>query len=901
MIVTTACFSIMCAADETPATLTCLNGGGGDWHVQKWYTADGTETNWVDGSIAQMTNNIALYKDVRVAGYIVGSESSALNRSRSMHIGAYGVSLPRTTSKTTVYFRNGGDVHLTASQTWSAGYSGSGVQIGCDVSKTNAANQLMNKFYADEDVTWTIGQNMSVLLRAASDFSSADVEVAAGGKLTISEESIYPTRLNARTLSVNGGQALFYAGDNADEGGYTIASSLDVSNGGSATFYSGSVWDVGTVRALEGSAAVSGTTTFKNALNPIYVAAGATLNFSVDTSSGMSMSEGISLSGSGTFSSSASLATVLSLDGFDGTVSVTSGVLLMPAMSEWPAGITVTTSDTGSILLAGRGGYDATRVGGTGNIVSQSFIITDEVVEDDEITVGSGETLYVMGGGLTANTHLTLNDGATVLFVTNAVVASPAAISGLVHVQTVAASMTGEFSGYLTANEDAEDGYALADSASYYDERRRFILEGPGLIVLSGGCYFENYACLCHERGAASLVQGTFEFGRGEGASGFGGRIMIGDYADLFTVSNGATVLMPKQSNSRGFSIYARSGRTSVMEVGTGGTLDIYQNRNMFIGTGSQNATNVFRIAGGTVKLHHRGGWFYLGYVGGASYSRFEFDSGRFECERFLQSHKNTASRHDVVWTGGTWVHNSDNRDSIVIESPMVQMNIAGPDCVLDLSGAVITNSFNRQSATKDTPVKPWVWTGDGLLTVTNAERFVINSDMENARIALADATLEVRDVNMLYDGTDLVVGTEPLSVDIDSLEIAGDNVGVESLSSLELPSVTVKAGGAWDSTRFTGGPTVGDLSFEDGAVLAVSSGTGTFSLGGDLALPQSMFYNVTEKPSAYSSPMAIFSVAGSLSGRPEWTPMQGSKKFSFAPNGGGLFMFTAGLMMMFF
>lgn len=243
-------------------------------------------------------------------------------------------------------------------------------------------------------------------------------------------------------------------------------------DGGSLTVAEGAVLDVGTVCASENGSQIAGEWALARAQTILQIDDGATLAFAAHVWKGHDATP-----------------RVLALTGAGALTVVAGGVLDGVELGGFSGSLTVAA---GGRLLRTRSAQDAEKIDGT-----ISSVITAATVAEAEVTVASGETLYVECGGLTERTQL-IQDGGTLTFLSDACIASPVSIRASSEIVAMG-GVTGTVAGAVSA---------VRESAATCS------VTGAGVVSFTGGGTFDRVSLMAEAGGAIRLAGGSYSFVR---------------------------------------------------------------------------------------------------------------------------------------------------------------------------------------------------------------------------------------------------------------------------------------------------------------------------------------------------------------------------------------------------
>lgn len=618
-----------------------------------------------------------------------------------------------------------------------------------------------------DGMIWTLDGRLDARVEGLVDFSNGEaLAVAAPATLAVTADGL----LRAPTVRLDGG---------------------------SLTVAEGAVLDVGTVCASENGSQIAGEWALARAQTILQIDDGATLAFAAHVWKGHDATPRVlALTGAGALTVVAGgVLDGVELGGFSGSLTVAAGGrLLLDSAADIPDGVTVRCEDGGIVLLRTRSAQDAEKIDGT-----ISSVITAATVAEAEVTVASGETLYVEGGGLTERTQL-IQDGGTLTFLSDACIASPVSIRASSEIVAMG-GVTGTVAGAVSA---------VRESAATCS------VTGAGVVSFTGGGTFDRVSLMAEAGGAIRLAGGSYSFVRVGTVGLDGGRhFEVCDGAEL----NGLMTADPPVLLVKG----SQEGATATFEAAAGGVVSLKSSWCIYL----QNYGRLL-LDGGTIHLEGLLRFWAYGIS-----TRFDFRAGLLETDTPIH---NVVTWHtiDIDWTGCTWrllaafPGNRETKDYTGVFMRHVRqcVRIGGPNCVLDVGGKERFSLVN-DSGTGQVGDGP-VWqepSEDACLTVTNAGHFVVNGLASNmalrvacSRVTLASlGTAKIRELAIAGQGT--------------TVTTTNDAVAVETLR--------VVAGGSWQTGVTLGSGIVAENAvFEDGATIAADGTTSVWNLPGTLTLP---------------------------------------------------------------
>ena len=828
--------------------------------------------------------------------------------------------------------------YLRANQTWSGSASATTTRIGVGCGYSNSGNSML---IPDVGVSaWTIEGKLEVWLYSpANDFSSVDVTVKSPAKLILPDKK--GGRLRARRLTLDGSGELLPLGKNvgvADWNSYTpvtmayvdedhLAATLELKNGAGLSVVSPTALAVPMLVVSGESGArseISGPFDCSG-LGAISIASGTTLAFSGDVRcrAGISGSGTLEIDANGT-----SYFGTCNFSEFSGGITVASGTLELASMAALPNGVTVTTTGEGRLLLGSAAGYDESRLGGTKNAVVDTGIVTDVVRTESTITVGAGETLRIVGNGLTEATSLVLAGGRLVFEANGVTVASPVSITQPSWIETKSSAVTGTISGTVSA----QIGAAVNNTNGVW-------AVGAGCVVFSGGGTFtSNMSSLYVDDGASvKLTNGNYIFeaaniitkahgSAGQQGANWGRYIAIvdGGHVRITGVSRSAIQLAALLDGSN-------YNKLSMLEVGRDSSL--YLDDGINIAIASDQAAGKLLVNGGTCRI---GGIVLLGWMQMGT-GIIDLRSGTLElCNGIKRQGVATASYQPqgrIDWSGGVLkiASNFPNSQRYLISNNSatedekkrlrIWVRITGV-CTLDLTDV----SANRPTPLENAPegFDRAEWFGTGTLVVKGGKTFVMNSIgngvslkqeddgtkvllPENSQVfdyAICEANKEVIPYKDRYSTTNTVL----VNLSIPSFVSAGDDTAISNgrpSRVVTIAEAVATAGGEFNNSTTLLGPgsfVVSNLVFQAGSILGATTGTAALDVIDTITLPNSLSYCVRRGPSSPKSEFVAFLAGGDLSGRPaSWTRI-GSGNYAPKVNAvvGTVSFFPAGTKIVF-
>ena len=779
-------------------------------------------------------------------------------------------------------------LYLTATQTWTGPESGRAhFTFGHD----NYYSYYQLRVSGDWCPAWTLEKGINVWITWTNKFSKTDITVNYPARIWLEKKwttsnVAYEGRpaLGAKTLTLSGDGIMWEAGGKSTvNNGYKIPDELEPEmNSGTVTanltlkdgadlLGRSAGWDIPTLNvAGTGESSFDGSWTFRRSVTDVSIASGSVLALTGDIVEGDTPA-GLNVTGSGelkldpsTFrltgplTLGANVTLVLAGRGefvhrIDGGKEIrieSAGNGFGDAISLRASALAGFTGSrvviaSGKAVVDEKAGVMVVEDGGTLIDLSAAsgdpWVVTDAVRDEASITVGSGETLYVLGNGLTAATSLTLN-GGRVAFMRSAAIGSSITVLATSSIGAESAATVGTVFGSIAGS---------LDSGS-----RQLNLSGAGTVNLAGGCNLTRISLYVTE-GSANFMSNRFEIAY----ANFG--VYEGDYLGI---RDGAYVYCPWPSAGGVYGLYSRprEGSRSLVEICSNSTVYCRQNRTFYLGR--YNSDGVLRLSGGTLNIEH-GSAPYIGYNAGGR-GILEMNDGLFVTDQTLRSQPTATGR--LVWRGGRiklgsdfWTYAGNGSHYFDGGASNLTFMIAGPDCVLDLNGApaftnVIANTQNEGS---------WQCEEGGRLTVTNGGVFVMNRFPENGRVAVKDCNLQIADASGPAIGELGFAGTSADTIS-----------GADGLTRVS-QGVRVLAGGEWSAAQVVG-ISWSDLTLDSGSIIRMEmtgdSAVGVCSVPGLLTLGDEVGFRLMRNGYRLSAPrITTMTATGGVSGDPVFTSVE--------------------------
>ena len=582
-------------------------------------------------------------------------------------------------------------------------------------------------------------------------------------------------------------------------------------------------------------------------------------------------------------------------------VKVKSGTLVLESADSLPAGLSI-VEDGGVVAYA----------------ASCPLIVTDAVRQEASITVNGGEEMLVFGNGLTSSTALALAGGA-VRFMRTATIASPVTVSGTeVHLSTYKNGICGTIAGAVAA-------------------ARSIKLSGPGRMEFSGGATFSDSAGLYAYADEVELRNGNYSFAQGmlfvgTAVTAVVGGKWVGEWCRRLVVGNGANVTFASHGTSATLSrikVHPRPDgadykRESVLEIADGGSVTLPDTSDIELGQNQNIGT--LHINGGTLRTGSYGR-IHLG-CGQYATGRLIIDSGMLRLRGFITK-SNSTSQGYVTWNGGTiridegWEDGSPTRyifnADTGTDTMRISVNVAGEDCVLDLTG------FRFASMTNMPPKYNGMfneWWGHGRLTVKGGKNLVMASIPDGMRLRLEGngTTVTLPSNGKVYDydvcATNCqwripygapsrynVTNSWLSSMSFANVTLAGTNcafVCERAETPIYATNVTVAATGVFGGPgrpALPDGTTFMDLEFEDGSTWYL--GATLLEIPGKLIFGDSLKFSGAGLPE-FIGRWNVAVAADGVVGAPRMSAVGPRRNLRMANEDGTVFVYQLGMVMYF-
>lgn len=788
-------------------------------------------------------------------------------------IGAGGVVFNKAASFQAYYYGNSATtgckvLKLTANQVWEGKNETGTATISTGINSGFHHNYAFDPIVTTADVTsWTLKGRMALFSWSPlNELQNVELRVEAPAAVylctytfpAVSSDSkideVSIGHLNAQSVVFSGAGALTQFGGNAPvsvrntstSGGLststpTLVSSVDANTlAASVVFENGAGFNVSNAKVEIPSITVRGGTTtiggsglvMNNAACELTVEAGATLKFAT----GGSVMQKIKGAGSIEVSADGGNLLLFDLQEFTGPVSVTAGTLFLASP---PAG-GVTTSGTGHVR------YD---------------IITDVAVENQTLTVGAGETLYVAGDGLKASSVVYMN-GGTMEFLKSATVYATISQDVSSVYRTADDAVTMQFAGEIKLRNANN---AVANTADFKG----------GDIVVSGGLssnqayrdVFQVSAGRVHFRGADCTCHGNYKFT---------GTCTLCEI-DGTAVQN---IHWNSAGSEGGYGFYFQPSVTAQLVLTNQATL--FLNSNRCLGLGYQNDANAqcaFIVNDGC-------SYNQVGSYGSSTlYATSTIEvrpGGTFASGRVLT--RNSSARAKIVWKGGTmkpsgWASSSSGF-GVETMTGHVPVYVEGEDCTYDLS--VLTSAQAVTNAIDGSATGCWIGQEGAKLTVKgNKGSLRMNGLVPNGMNLAVSGAL----------GIDLVICTNEFAlgefqVNVTNLNLATvasasvDRSGYASTVTPTIDTVRIGAAGWWTGHELDGfnDAVYTNFAFDDGALWRLEQAADPLALTGTLSFGDTVRYAVTRPSGTGARAFTAATAAGGIVGAPVWEKVEGSR-----------------------
>lgn len=940
----TVILSLSCASayGEDEIKKLYLDGGGGQIADMAYYYLDGgTKVNckWIQGSDLSISGKNARIDPVSKGGTIVhGLEyaSSAFFgfiENSLLKLGEGGITLANTSAAIRWDGNRTCAIVLTGDQTWTTASGASNFgQIILPRSDFFAAAtyqpggtwSTVGTVSTEGPVRLNVTGRTDLNYRANGELADCDITVTAPAKISVGRDFFTEQAfLNAKSLTLDGSAGTFYnpvASSDANQ--LNVARTLVLRNGGSATFVKHAILDASRIVVDAGTATVSGSVELPAEGPTLELNAGTTLNLGLKSNVAFdadgNVLQALPLVGAGALVLTEGFVRVVPDGAFGGTIRVAGGTLALPAMSAWPAGLTVVTEGSGTVLLDSQDGFDPARLTGTAR---QTLVITDETYPEDELVLNPGDCVVVRGNGLTAEKRVSLY-GGELLFARPATVAAPIRVRGTgASVRTSHESVTATLAGFL----------AITDLTTQVE----FSLCGPGTNVLAGGGLIVGNAqsTTYFTEGYGVISNGTIKLGWYDAATTPAGSFGVRGGNRLTVCNKGDVYLTQLLGNG---TTYLKVGSASAagdeLLITDGGTVRLNNNAQLYVGE-SGNRTGTVVVDGGTLSLNGGGGDCRLGGYDDYGSGTIVVRRGTFGNTRNIKGVYDP--RYGVgrlVLDGGTYKLLNGFGGS-TYTPPRIFNHKA---CRLEVTEAGGTIDFSSVAAAVTTVTNnPYfdstcAWTGAGTLRLVGRANtpleFIVKSPTNAMGVAVADlAYAPEKNVKLSFWGVEeaagvKVKGIRPLAstatiaaqrpsgtalpLEVGTLEFTDATVlepPAFSAVGVTVDAVAVRAGGAFAAGAYAARAdvTVGDVAFDTGSVLSIPAGaTQRLDPTGSVTLPDALGY-FCDRSANLASPHAVMSGVDPSATLPVWTPQPRSRKLDFSVVDGVLTASKLGMLLL--
>ena len=527
-----------------------------------------------------------------------------------------------------------------------------------------------------------------------------------------------------------------------------------------------------------------------------------------------------------------------------GDIAVASGTLVLDSAAALPAGVKVSTSGDGALLLLDPTGFDAaSRMDGTRNLKSAAecpLVVTDAPREDETVEVAEGGSLAVFGSGLAASSSVALKPGASIVFHKTATLYAPVSSTGAVKVVSADHSVTGTLAGAFSAT-----GTGSTSSLS---------LIAPGLVRFAGGGTPLTVKLM---RGSVEIVSNLVTSGS------------VYLYAGHLTVRDqGQLKIQAKWQH-----LYLCQTQTEdvTLEVADGGTVMTANNQYVYIGGDTTYRSRLLISSGGRF-IQSTPDRFYINRndsqnsVDGNGI--FELDGGTFETAGYIRGGDSTGPHRGIILRSGIWksstVNYGYNMYGRMIQDGNTPVSIEG-DVLINLAsydknsshtadGTPVTNQMNSTG----------IWTakpGAKMRVVCNAKYtkdFIFsNCNGDGMTIDLTNSTVNVVVHNTVAAGEGASVDPFSMTWIVPPTNVTAGTVtafGTEGVTGPLVASYRVPEGAVFDGSATNGwhsgfvSHSVSNIAFDAGSLYgfpAFGATADPLEIAGSLTLPAAMDYRV--------------------------------------------------------
>jgi len=828
-----------------------------------------TVSAWVSGSIFTLERE-AVYS-IRIAEHpnatMYGIEFETLNKTASPHalqvesakcitIGEYGVHSVSGNTLQMFYGGTGEKIHLAASQTW----SGPAAESLSSAPFVFVPNYIYNSNYrghvgAEDDVVLTIEGDIVVpWIIYDHPLTNMDFVIRSPAIVSIPKCSFGAGNLYARTVTIDGGCGIKFGADKSfipisgSDNGVTssattygigsyavispirVAETIVLTNGATLTALETTTVSGGVTVVSAGTVtnAFSGTFKLTAGDTVLRIPAGSALDLTGATFTG---DGGLKVEGSGTLLLDGSVNDSTgrfylpdaALAGFSGDVVVSGGTLVLENANSMPSGMTVITEGDGALLLIDASGFDAeTQMGGTKTLAEPSRLVVTDADVTGEVTVNSGETLFIYGNGLGANASLNIFGNATVMFRRSATVSSPLWYTNTVYCKTFDASVTGTVASVITLSETPGSDALISIIQ----------IDSPGLIDLAGSGQLDTIKM----NSGNAAVTGVYKV--------YGGQEF---YSGHMTVRDGGTITVSKTWQH--LRLDYNSSSDVCLEIATGGKYEkVSGNCHTYLGRNGGSYESKLLVTGGSyIHLYDSFTLYSHGLV--------QVETGMFKTGRRITCHNSaTAENAKIILRNGTMCFNGGGAGYVYA------MFEGAGHCSALIDGKAtmqVLNQTRMPDTTNETELAQCTWTcteGSRLKMLGIASGSIFSFHNFEADGLVFDTNNGTSTANPVQ--VRIIDPKDPIGIGFVLPGKTGSKIVASNAVPALVASYVVPAGQTLDATALpTGwyenfsGISISNLIFETGSALAFPffGDAAPLAISGTLTLPDAMNYSVIQ------------------------------------------------------
>ena len=525
-----------------------------------------------------------------------------------------------------------------------------------------------------------------------------------------------------------------------------------------------------------------------------------------------------------------------------GDIAVAGGTLVLDSAAALPAGVKVSTSGDGALLLLDPTGFDAaSRMDGTRNLLPSSacpLVVTDAPREGETVEVAEGCTLEVFGSGLAASSSVALKPGASIVFHRTATLYAPVSSTGAVKVVSADHSVTGTLAGAFSAT-----GSGSTTSLSFI---------APGLVRLAGGGTPLTVKLM---RGSVEIVSNLVSSGS---IYLYAGHLTVRDQGQLKFLG-------------KWYYLYINQTQTDdvTFEVADGGIVTTAGSQYVYIGGDTRYKSRLLISRGGRF-LHSVPERFYINRnesnnsVNGNGI--FEIDGGTFETAGYIRGGDSTSQHSRIILRDCVWKSSAINYGYNMYGRMVYQGNTP-----VSIEGNVLINLSGYDKNSSHTPDGTSVTNqmdGTGRWTAKPGARMRVicspkftkdfvfaNSTGDGLTVDLTNSTINLVVYNSVAAGEGAAADPFSMTWIVPPTNVTAGTVtafGTEGVAGPLVASYLVPNGAVFDGSATNGwhsgftSHSVSNIAFDAGSLYrfpAFGAAADPLAISGSLSLPASMDY----------------------------------------------------------